>query len=49
MHTNEKRPRMIANGWMQAAGIVLIVGFFIMGILTYCFRSASCSSTTPSV
>ena len=30
-----KRPLMIANGWVQAAGIVLIVGFLIMGILTY--------------
>jgi len=26
---------MIANGWVQAAGIVLIVGFLIMGVLTY--------------
>ena len=30
-----KRSLMIANGWVQAAGIVLIVGFLIMGILTY--------------
>ena len=35
MQTTDKRPRMIANGWIQAAGIVLIVGFFIMGVLTY--------------
>lgn len=35
MQTNEKRPLMIANGWIQAAGIVLIIGFFIMGVLTY--------------
>jgi len=35
MQSADKRPRMIANGWIQAAGIVLIVGFFIMGVLTY--------------
>jgi nitric oxide reductase subunit B len=26
---------MISNGWIQAAAIVLIIGFFIMGVLTY--------------
>jgi nitric oxide reductase subunit B len=26
---------MIAGGWIQAAAIVLIIGFFIMGVLTY--------------
>jgi nitric oxide reductase subunit B len=26
---------MISNGWIQAAVIVLIIGFFIMGVLTY--------------
>jgi len=26
---------MITNGWIQAAGLVLLVGFFIMGVLTY--------------
>src|SRR5215472_8113788 len=35
MNTIEKRPLMISRGWIQAAGIVLVVGFFIMGILTY--------------
>ncbi|MGB7188669.1 MAG: hypothetical protein WBD10_00900, partial [Acidobacteriaceae bacterium] len=35
MGTTEKRPLMIANGWVQAAGIVLIIGFLIMGILAY--------------
>lgn len=35
MQAIQKRPRMIANGWIQAAGLVLVVGFFIMGILTY--------------
>ena len=35
MQISDKRPLMIANGWVQAAGIVLIVGFLIMGILTY--------------
>ena len=30
-----KRPLLIANGWIQAAGIVLIIGFLIMGILAY--------------
>lgn len=31
----EKRSLMIANGWIQAAGIVFIIGFLIMGILAY--------------
>ena len=31
----QKRPLLIANGWIQAAGIVLIIGFLIMGILAY--------------
>ncbi len=35
MQTIEKRPRMIANGWIQAAGLVLVIGFFIMGVLTF--------------
>jgi len=35
MNTIEKRPLMISRGWIQAAGIVLIIGFFIMGVLTY--------------
>jgi nitric oxide reductase subunit B len=35
MHTIEKRPLMISRGWIQAAGIVLVIGFFIMGVLTY--------------
>ena len=30
-----KRSLMISGGWIQAAAIVLIIGFFIMGILTY--------------
>jgi nitric oxide reductase subunit B len=35
MPTTEKRPLMISRGWIQAAGIVMIIGFFIMGVLTY--------------
>jgi len=35
MQEIQKRPRMITNGWIQAAGLVLLVGFFIMGVLTY--------------
>jgi nitric oxide reductase subunit B len=35
MNTIEKRPLMISRGWIQAAGIVLLIGFFIMGVLTY--------------
>jgi nitric oxide reductase subunit B len=35
MNTVEKRPLMISSGWIQAAAIVLIIGFFIMGVLTY--------------
>lgn len=35
MEPNGKRPLMIANGWIQAAIIVLIIGFLIMGILAY--------------
>ena len=35
MQLIEKRPLMIARGWIQGAVIVLIIGFFIMGVLTY--------------
>lgn len=35
MQGSEKRSLLISNAWLQAAGIVLIVGFLIMGILTY--------------
>ena len=35
MNTSEKRPLLIARGWIQAAVMVLIFGFFIMGVLTY--------------
>jgi nitric oxide reductase subunit B len=35
MQELQKRLRMIANGWIQAAGLVLLIGFFIMGVLTY--------------
>ncbi len=35
MQVSEKRPLMISSGWIQAAGIVLLVGFLIMGILAY--------------
>jgi nitric oxide reductase subunit B len=35
MQSTEKRPLMIASGWIQAAVIVLIIGFFIIGLLTY--------------
>lgn len=31
MPTIEKRPLMISRGWIQAAGIVLIIGFFHYG------------------
>jgi nitric oxide reductase subunit B len=34
-NTNEKRPLLISRGWIQAAVMVLIFGFFIMGVLTY--------------
>lgn len=35
MQTSGRRALLIANGWIQAAGIVLIIGFLIMGILAY--------------
>src|SRR5215470_5171706 len=35
MESTEKRPLMIAGGWIQAAILVLIIGFFILGVLTY--------------
>ena len=35
MPTHGRRPLMISGGWIQGAGIVLIIGFFIMGVLTY--------------
>lgn len=30
-----KHPLMVSGGWIQAAAIVLMTGFFIMGVLTY--------------
>jgi nitric oxide reductase subunit B len=33
MHGIEKRPLMISRGWVQGAVIVLIIGFFILGVL----------------
>ncbi len=35
MQTSGRRALLIPNGWIQAAGIVLIIGFLIMGILAY--------------
>lgn len=35
MQASEKRSLLISSGWNQAAGIVLAVGFLIMGILAY--------------
>ena len=35
MTVADKRSLIISAGWIQAAAIVLIIGFFIMGILTY--------------
>src|SRR5580658_5417487 len=35
MEAKQVRSLMISNGWIQAACAVLIVGFLIMGILTY--------------
>jgi nitric oxide reductase subunit B len=35
MQATEKRSLLISSGWLQAAGIVLLIGFLIMGILTY--------------
>src|SRR5215831_9600718 len=35
MDSVEKRQLMISRGWIQAAIVVLMIGFFILGILTY--------------
>jgi nitric oxide reductase subunit B len=35
MQATEKRSLLISSGWLQAAGIVLLIGFLIMGILAY--------------
>jgi nitric oxide reductase subunit B len=35
MQATEKRSLLISSGWLQAAGIVLVIGFLIMGILAY--------------
>lgn len=35
MGSPDKRPMTVSNVWIQAAGIVLIIGFFIMGVLAY--------------
>ena len=41
MESIEKRPLLIAGGWIQAAVVVLIFGFFILGVLTYYTYSVS--------
>lgn len=35
MQIGGKRPLMISRGWVQSATVVLIVGFLILGVLTY--------------
>lgn len=35
MEAGKKRSLMVANGWIQAALIVLLIGFLIMGVLAY--------------
>lgn len=35
MRSANRHPLLVSRGWIQAAGIVLIIGFFILGILTY--------------
>ena len=35
MPSINRRALMISSGWIQAAVIVLLIGFFIMGVLTY--------------
>ena len=35
MPSINRRALMISSGWIQAAVIVLLIGFFIMGILAY--------------
>ena len=31
----ERRPLLIARGWVQAAGLVFLFGFFVLGLLAY--------------
>jgi nitric oxide reductase subunit B len=31
----EKRSLMVSRAWVQTAGLVMLFGFFIMGLLTY--------------
>ena len=35
MPSINRRALMISSGWIQAAVIVVLTGFFIMGMLTY--------------
>ena len=35
MYRIEQRPLLVSRGWIQAAAIVMIIGFSIMGVLTY--------------
>jgi nitric oxide reductase subunit B len=35
LDSTQKRPLIIARGWIQVAAVVLIFGFFILGLLTY--------------
>jgi hypothetical protein len=49
MEITSKRSLMIANGWVQAAGIVLIVGFLIMGKQQNCGCSSQAASSSSSL
>src|SRR4051794_37694544 len=35
VHVSERRPLLISRGWTQATVLVVLVGFFILGLLAY--------------
>lgn len=35
MNTIPRRPLIVSKGWIQAVGIVLLFGFFVLGLLAY--------------
>ena len=35
MPSEGKRPLLVSKGWTQAAVIVFLIGFFVLGLLAY--------------
>ena len=35
MQESPRRALLVSKGWVQAVGLVMLIGFFIMGLLAY--------------